>query len=250
MLPFGCSHSSPMAFSSVVSVNHPLDLIPLDFFHNSLIYAFPLGGRWHGEAVTDEGAIIERFFVGPDALIGPLDASFRRGVSPPAGGEFLSQRWERNQWPRPPSLAPSGQFTLRIAGDAADGLRLRFAPPRSIGPLSPDPIYGGYPLKWAEHFRRAKSEWPSAIQSGPLGPGFAKIAAGAIPFVRLALPSQRCWCKSWREAQGPPLHRPGRPSYTPVGEGLAPPAVLWHGPLFPVGAAPCGRPPPTRPRSL
>ena len=62
--------------------------------------AFPLGGRWHGEAVTDEGAIspqslplggkvppkgadegamIERFFVGPDALIGPLDGSFRRG---------------------------------------------------------------------------------------------------------------------------------------------------------------------------
>lgn len=30
MLPFGCSHRSPMAFSSVVSVNHPLDLIPLD----------------------------------------------------------------------------------------------------------------------------------------------------------------------------------------------------------------------------
>ena len=30
-------------------------------------------------------------------------------------GEFLSQRWERNQWPRPPSLAPSGQFTLRTA---------------------------------------------------------------------------------------------------------------------------------------
>ena len=32
MLPFGCSHSSPMAFSSVVSVNHPLDLIPLDLY--------------------------------------------------------------------------------------------------------------------------------------------------------------------------------------------------------------------------
>ena len=87
--------------------------------------------------------MIERFFVGPDALIGLLDSSFRRVVSPPAGGEFLSQRWERNQ---------------RIAGDAADGLRLRFAPARSIGPLSPDPIYGGYPLKWTEHFRRAKSE--------------------------------------------------------------------------------------------
>ena len=35
---------------------------------------------------ADEGAMIERFFVGPDALIGPLDGSFRRGISPPAGG--------------------------------------------------------------------------------------------------------------------------------------------------------------------
>ena len=31
------------------------------------------------------------------------------------------------------------------AGDAADGLRLRYAPPRSIGPLSPDPITGVTP---------------------------------------------------------------------------------------------------------
>src|SRR5699024_5942441 len=42
-------------------------------------------------------------------------------------GGALSQRWERNQ---------------RIAGNAADGLRLRSASPRSIGPLSPDPITG------------------------------------------------------------------------------------------------------------
>ena len=42
------------------------------------------------------------------------------------------------------------------AGDAADGLRLRCAPPRSIGPLTPDPRYGGYPLKQAEFFRREK----------------------------------------------------------------------------------------------
>ena len=53
------------------------------------------------------------------------------------------------------------------AGDAADGLRLRYAPPRSIGPLSPDPIYGGYPLKWAEYFRRAKSGVP---ECGPVRP--------------------------------------------------------------------------------
>ena len=103
-------------------------------------------------------------------------------------GEFLSQRWESTQWPRPPSLAPSGQFTLRIAGDAADGLRLRFAPPRSIG-LPPYPLcryatsppdrgsrprtpLRGLPLEPGKNFRRAKSEWLSAISSGPLGPGF------------------------------------------------------------------------------
>ena len=92
--------------------------------------AFPLGGRWHGEAVTDEWAMIERFFVGPDALIGPLDGSFRRGVSPPAGGDLL---------------CPWRQSRQNATGDAADGLRLRYAPPRSIGPLSPDPVTGVTP---------------------------------------------------------------------------------------------------------
>ena len=89
--------------------------------------AFPLGGRWHGEAVTDEGAIIERFFVGPDALIGPLDGSFRRGISPPAGGESLCPRRQSNQ---------------NATGDASDGLRLRFAPPRSIGRFPRTPLRG------------------------------------------------------------------------------------------------------------
>ena len=44
-------------------------------------------------------------------------------------------------------LCPWRQSRQNATGDAADGLRLRFAPPRSIGPLSPDPKYGGYPLK-------------------------------------------------------------------------------------------------------
>ncbi len=35
-------------------------------------------------------------------------------------GGFLSERSERNRWPRPPSLAPLGQFTLRIAGGKYD----------------------------------------------------------------------------------------------------------------------------------
>ena len=46
--------------------------------------SLPPGGKVPPKG-ADEGAMIERFFVGPDALIGPLDGSFRRGVSPPAG---------------------------------------------------------------------------------------------------------------------------------------------------------------------
>ena len=56
-----------------------------------------------------------------------IEGGFRR-----PGGEFLSQRWERNQWPRPPSLAPSGQFTLRIAGG-----RLRMDTPCPYSPTLP-----------------------------------------------------------------------------------------------------------------
>ena len=120
--------------------------------------------RWHGEAVTDEGAMIERFFVGPDALIGPLDGSFRRGISPPAGGELLCP-WRlvvakstrlRFRLAAKTALVPllflfpanplrwaspggTREITQNAAGDAADGLRLRFAPPRSIG-LPPYPL--------------------------------------------------------------------------------------------------------------
>ena len=111
--------------------------------------------------------MIEHFFVGPDALIGPLDGSFRRGISPPAGGELLCP-WRlvvakstrlRFRLAAKTALVPllllfpanplrwaspggTREITQNAAGDAADGLRLRFAPPRSIGPLSPDPITG------------------------------------------------------------------------------------------------------------
>ena len=77
-------------------------------------------------------------FVGPDALIGLLGGSFHRK-----------------------SFA---------AGDAAYGLRLRYTPPRSIGPLSPDPITGVNPstrqiisgvqnLSGALNSRRATGPW-------------------------------------------------------------------------------------------
>ena len=55
---------------------------------------------------------------------------------------FLSERSERNQWPRPPSLAPLGQFTLRCAGAAFDE-RLRAAGAHRR--LAPDPAYEGLP---------------------------------------------------------------------------------------------------------
>ena len=103
--------------------------------------------------------MIERFFVGPDALIGPLDGSFRRGISPPAGGELLCP-WRlvvakstrlRFRLVAKTALVPllllfpanplrwaspggTREITQNATGDAADGLRLRFAPPRSIGP--------------------------------------------------------------------------------------------------------------------
>ena len=40
-------------------------------------------------------------------------------------------------------LCPLRQSRQSAAGNAADGLRLRCAPPRPIGPLFPDPCYGG-----------------------------------------------------------------------------------------------------------
>ena len=52
---------------------------------------------------------------------------------------------------------------------------------------------------------------------GPLGPGFAKMAAGAVPLPRLALPSRCGWC--WG-----------------VGRGL-PDAPLWETAKNAVGAA-------------
>ena len=59
-----------------------------------------------------------------------------------------------------------------------------------------------------QNFRRAKSERFFAVPSGPLGPGFAKIAAAAVPVPRLALPNQRLRC-GFRRRGGCP-HPPAR----------------------------------------
>ena len=62
-----------------------------------------------------------------------------RSLAPPLPGE-----------PAALSFAGStGEINQNATGDAADGLRLRDAPPRSIGPLSPDPVYEGcVPERW------------------------------------------------------------------------------------------------------
>ena len=109
----------------------------------------------------------------------------------------------RNQWPRPPSLAPSGQFTLRIAGDAADGhfvpidrhptpsVASRHLPlTGGVGPRSP---ITGLPLEVGQNISGAQNqECLSAVPSGPTG-GLSgrKIGAGAVPLLRLPPPNQR-----------------------------------------------------------
>ena len=74
-------------------------------------------------------------------------------------------------------------------------------------PLEP-PLRGTRTCEVEQNFRRAKSERLSAVPSGPLGPGFAKIAAAAAPQPRLALPNQRLRC-GFRRRGGCP-HPPAR----------------------------------------
>ena len=79
-----------------------------------------------------------------------------------------------------------------------------------------------------KNFRRAKFEWLFAIPSGPPGPGFAKIAAGAVPLPRLALPSKRSRC--WIRRRGGCPHPPASLPLPPI--TVAPPL----GGQFPSGA--------------
>ena len=155
-------------------------------------------------------------FVGPDALIGPLGGSFHRKSFAACGRRptlpVAARRRKVRLSPFPPdgencdhSLAPplpgepaalsfagsTGEINQNATGDAADGLRLRYAPPRSIGPLSPDPITGVNPsarqiISGAQNL----SGCPQFIP-GHWALDLRKIAAAAIPPLRLALPSKR-----------------------------------------------------------
>ena len=69
-------------------------------------------------------------------------------------GEFLSQRWERNQRIAGGRLQRSTVPVLLVAHPTPSGLR---PSPPDRGSRPRTPVYGGYPLGLAESFRRAKS---------------------------------------------------------------------------------------------
>ena len=70
------------------------------------------------------------------------------------------------------------------AGDAADGLRLRYAPPRSIGPLSPDPITGVTPWVRQRFFGAQNLSGGLCFLSGHWALGLQKL--GRVRFRRRA----------------------------------------------------------------
>ena len=126
--------------------------------------------RWHGEAVTDEGAMIERFFVGPDALIGPLDGSFRRGISPPAGGELLCP------WRLVVAMAqatfswPFGPIHLESAC-----LRFRLTAKTATAPLLL--LFPANPLRWASPgVRERLTKTPPGTR--PMDYGYTSLRLG------------------------------------------------------------------------
>ena len=130
--------------------------------------------------------MIERFFVGPDAHIGPLDGSFRR--------EFRRLRAASD-------FARGGKVTKTPPGDAADG---HFVP---IGPLTPrSPITGVTPLAWRWIFGAQNLSGLLPFNPGHWALGVQKFRTNAVPQPRLALPNQRSWSVSGR--RGDPCGRP------------------------------------------
>ena len=108
-------------------------------------------------------------------------------------------------------LFACGEFRrLRAASDFAPGGKVpkrrrgrlqRGTVPVLLVALPRTPIRG-YPLKQAENFRRAKSEWVSKSIPAHWGPGFVKIKAGAVPPPRLGFPNQR-YRAAFRRRGGP-----------------------------------------------
>ena len=123
-----------------------------------------------------------------------------------------------------------GSFAAAAASDFLDGQKVTKEPPGGgrnrqkrlrrpclhvARPLGP-PLRGTRTYRILQNFRRAKSERFFAVPSGPLGPGFAKIAAAAASQPRLALPNQRLRC-AFRRRGGCPHPPAPKCSVSPVG---------------------------------
>ena len=77
---------------------------------------------------------------------------------------------------------------------------------RGVSPRTP--VTGVTPCSGQNISGAQKQECLGAVPSGPLGPGFTKIGTGAVPHLRLSLPSQR---------SRPGSRRRGGPMWPPAG---------------------------------
>ena len=116
--------------------------------------------------------------------------------------------------------------------------RLTLSALRSYSPYPRSPALRGT-LYWKvqQNFRRAKSEWLLSFHSGPLGPGLAKIDAGAVPQLRLDF---RAIALGSSLAVGAP-HVAARPAF-PLQGGRCPRRGLMRVTSLAVQAIPGGRP--------
>ena len=146
----------------------------------------------------------------------------RRGVSPPAGGELLCPWRQSNQ--NATGDGSDEHFVLIVAYPTPSGPSGHLP---LTGGVGPGPHYEGYPLDRAKHFRRAKSEWLVPISIGPLGPGFAKIIAGAVSLPRLALLSRCLLVRDRRAGQCPAPTKGQDASASAVGAGVLT-CPLWR----------------------
>ena len=123
--------------------------------------AFPLGGRWHGEAVTDEGAMIEKF------------RSLQGSFAAPAASDFLDAQ-------KVTKKAPGGGRNRRFGRASRLHASRPLEPPfTGVTPWTRQNISGAQNLSGWSQF--PPGHWALAVW---------KIEAGAVPHLRLAWPSQ------------------------------------------------------------
>ena len=153
--------------------------------------------RWHGEAVTDEGTMIERF----RSSQGDFAACGRRVTLPTA-----ARRRKVHSTPFPPngencvrSLAPPLPGEPVSLGFAGSNEGLDKTPPgtaqdghwRAHIRLTPDPVLRESLLRSSAKFPARGNLSDNLNSFRATGPWVCKIAAAAVPHLRLTLPNER-----------------------------------------------------------